>query len=354
MVLLVLALGAAGPAPASGQLLPTLPTTTTVAPPTQPPTTAAPTTTPATAQPVPTVTAATTPTTARPRTTTTTAPASTTSSTEVPTTPAPTTVPPETTPVTTAIGPIEVRHASYPWLPLLVTLCAFGAAVGILAAPTLAERARHHPTATEPARAVAATRARLAGRVPPWRRPAARDDVPSVDGPGRPGRRNRPERSDPAATATTELRPARGDAEDGPAGTRTGAARIAAAVRPDPAPPTASGNAARPAGDPPAGEAAGGSRRATGGTPGGEAAPVGGPPGGEAADAKVTRRGPRLARTARPPRAPKPPRPPVAPSADHVWGAVPEGRVPSDDPLADRPDVARRPPRRSARQKPEN
>ena len=141
----------AGAAPGSAQLLPT--TTTTRPFPTSAPTTApaTPTTAPAPTGTVPRITVATNPptTAARRSATTTSEPTGTT------TTGAATTQPPP--PPTTAVGappttaPFTLptaEPASYSWLPLLVTLAGFGTAIGILAFPLLAHRARNRPPPT--------------------------------------------------------------------------------------------------------------------------------------------------------------------------------------------------------------
>ena len=308
--LVVLALLVTGPAAVSAQLLPPLPTLPTTPPPTTAPTTTAPTTSPAPAQPIPTITVATSPTTVpKPKTSSTTT-ATTTSSSEVPTTPAPTTAPPETTPTTAPLRLVAVDHPTYPWAPLLVTAGGFGAALAMMGLPVLAYRARRPPP------------------IPPDPPPAPTSVSPPRAGAG-------PSTGRPAGERKRTVTRASGDA---PAGQ---------ARSPEPRP--------SPAGD---------SRRVDGVTPppGARATAAGAgrarPPvigaGGPTGDGKAGRR---FRLSIKPGRGlrlpgitpePRPHRPSSRVRLEDLGDIIPEGRVPPDDPLAERapwrPPGRRQPP----------
>jgi len=330
LLVLLVSLGAPGPPPAAGQLLPTLPTAPTTAPTNEPPTTPAPTAAPEATRPVPTVAVATVPTT-RPRATTTTAAEATTSSTEVPTTPAPITVPPDTTPVTTPLELVAVKEASYSLLPLLVTLTAFAVALAILTVPALVDRIRNGPDGrSAPAPAGGARRlAQQAGGLVGGAR---------------------------AAVARRGARPSRGaPPTDDPAGADLGVDAADASARASlrDAPPARERAPGAPSRPPPW------PADLTGAPEGpaipADSEPVHGPTPATTARRAARAAGPKpdAAARARPKRPAKLPRPAPERPAQELWGAAPEGRVPADDPLAVRPgDVRppRRPPSRRTRE----
>ena len=317
-LVLVGAMAVGGPAvaPAGGQIL-TLPTPPTTSSST--PSSAVDTTLPATTAPAPTITVATVPTTRPP----TTAPSSTapadgtsstsTSSTGVPTTPPPitTTLPPlpDTTPEPIPVDLSVAGEASYPWTPVLLTLGGFGTFVAMLATPVVIDRVRHR----NPGRLRAALSAGTDLDV---------DDDPTLPVPVAGARRATLPRgarragAPPGPDAGRSLpasprRPARKSAPVAAKAVKAVKAAKNAASRPPAPPPPAAG------------------------------------PDAPTKPAKPAK--PAKAKPARPPKPPRPARPAPPPAVERSpWPDI-EGRVPSDDPLAERPEdhTPRQPRRRS-------